>query len=71
MSCAIHGPCPICQAQKFLGDPRKGVQGPVIPFTHWSKDPLIPYRDCRCSSCEYARGDLVLTTTPNTEAGPK
>lgn len=27
----------------------------VLPFTHWSKDPLCPYDGCYCSSCNGAR----------------
>lgn len=27
----------------------------ALPFTHWSKDPLIPYEGCVCRSCEDAR----------------
>lgn len=23
----------------------------ALPFTHWSKDPLLPYANCNCSSC--------------------
>lgn len=26
MSCPIHGECPVCKAQKALGDPRQGVE---------------------------------------------
>jgi hypothetical protein len=28
---------------------------PVFPFTHWSKDDLIPYAGCSCVNCEAAR----------------
>lgn len=27
----------------------------AIPFTHWSKDFLVPYKGCNCSSCIDAR----------------
>lgn len=28
---------------------------PVLPFVHWSKDPLIPYKGCECCNCVAAR----------------
>lgn len=31
------------------------VLGHSTGFTHWSKDPLIPYADCHCQSCNDAR----------------
>jgi hypothetical protein len=36
--------------------PRKAAEAsPVLPFIHWSKDPLIPYDGCTCPSCEGMR----------------
>lgn len=37
-------------------------QAPVISFTHWSKDPLVPYLNCGCISCVAARNVTVVTT---------
>lgn len=51
------------RTQRVLGDPRQSFGG--IPFTHWSKDPLIPYKDCYCSSCNEAR-NFVANTTDHT-----
>lgn len=39
------------QARERRKQPR---EAPFLPFTHWSKDPLIPYAGCACSSCEEA-----------------
>jgi len=38
-----------------LRSAEKTVAEPVLPFTHWSKDPLIPYAGCECRSCVDAR----------------
>jgi hypothetical protein len=39
---------------------------PVLPFTHWSKDPLIPYDGCNCSSCDDARTLVSNDVSDNT-----
>lgn len=37
-------------------------------FAHWSKDPLIPYDGCKCSSCEGARAPISISVTDGTRA---
>lgn len=34
---------------------RNAAMAAGLPFIHWSKDPLIPYEGCTCSSCEGMR----------------
>lgn len=49
-------PCPRCAPQT------SAALNPLLAFTHWSKDPLIPYAGCDCRSCEGARATLKTTT---------
>lgn len=43
---------------------------PVLPFTHWSKDPLIPYEGCNCSSCDDARTLVKIDLSNGTAQHP-
>jgi hypothetical protein len=35
--CPVHGPCPICKAQKWLGDPRVSVSLEAAPPAETTK----------------------------------
>lgn len=41
----------------------------IFPFTHWSKDPLIPYFGCDCGSCEDARRQVAVTASSHADGG--
>lgn len=41
-----------------------GECAPALPFSHWSKDPLIPYSGCDCRSCTNARLADTRTSKP-------
>lgn len=43
--------------------PETGVA--AIPFTHWSKDFLVPYAGCDCSTCTEARADPTVGAAPD------
>lgn len=46
--------CAICQREMgWFGLPTSA--GQPLGFTHWTKDPMVPYTGCKCSTCEQAR----------------
>jgi len=58
----------IAESKALPALPEVGVG--VIPFTHWSKDPLIPYANCKCVSCEDARQPVEATSSDSAASEP-
>lgn len=67
LSRASQPPPAECQRCHCMEKARAGGEIGVMNFTHWSKDPLVPYAGCICSSCEEARQQIVTTCSGSTK----
>jgi hypothetical protein len=54
-----EGGCMLMNGRLCASYPRCQCGQSAMPFTHWSKDPLLPYNGCQCSSCEEVRAPSV------------